>query len=47
MDAFKKIKLTSDGMHYANEVNEQIRKYKMNYKEIPVNICYTDYSLEK
>lgn len=47
IESFKKIHLTADGMHYANEVNEQIKKYKMKYQEIPVNIRYTDYSLWK
>ena len=44
---FKKIKLTADGMHYANEVNEQLKKNKIKYKELPVHIRYTDYSLQK
>ncbi len=47
IDAFKKFSLTADGMHYANEVNEQIKKHRMRYKEIPVNIHYSDYSLGK
>lgn len=41
----RKFVLTADGMHYANEVNEQIKKYHMKYREIPVHIRYTDYSL--
>jgi hypothetical protein len=28
-------------------VNEQIKKHHMNYREIPVHIRYTDYSLTK
>ncbi len=47
LSALRKIFITSDGMHYANEVNEQIKKYHMKYKEIPVHIKYTDYSLKK
>jgi hypothetical protein len=47
LNALKKINLSSDGMHYANELNEKIKKYKMKYQEIPVHICYTDYSLKK
>lgn len=47
INAFKKFHITADGMHYANEVNEQIKKHKMKYKEIPVHIRYTDYSLKK
>jgi hypothetical protein len=45
LEALKKINITADGMHYANEVNEQIKKKKIQYKEIPVHIRYTDYSL--
>lgn len=47
LPALRKINLTADGMHYANELNEQIKKYKMKYEEVPVNIHYTDYSLGK
>ena len=45
IEPFKKFQLTADGMHYANEVNEQMRKHKMKYMEIPVHIRYTDYSM--
>jgi len=34
-------------MHYANELNEQIKKHKIKYKEIPVHIRYTEHSLRK
>ncbi len=47
INSFKKFNITADGMHYANEVNEQIKKHKMKYKDVPVHIRYTDYSLEK
>jgi len=47
IDAFKKIQITADGMHYANEVNEQIKKHKIRYKEVPVHIIYTEHSLNK
>lgn len=47
LPTLRKFVLTADGMHYANEVNEQIRKYHMKYKEIPVHIRYTEYSSEK
>ena len=47
LSALRRIVLTSDGMHYANEVNEQIKKYHMKYKEVPVHIRYSDYSLRK
>lgn len=47
LSALRKIELTSDGMHYANELNEQIQKYKMKYKEVPITIKYTEYSTTK
>lgn len=45
LPTLRKIVLTADGMHYANEVNEQIKRYHMKYREIPVHIRYTDYSM--
>jgi polyprenyl-phospho-N-acetylgalactosaminyl synthase len=47
INSFKKIKIMADGMHYANEVNEQIKKHKIKYKEVPVHIRYTKHSLQK
>ncbi len=47
INAFRKIKIMADGMHYANELNEQIKKHKIKYKEIPVHIRYTEHSLRK
>ncbi len=47
LDSLQKFNILSYGMHYANEINEQIKKHKMKYKEIPVNIRYTTYSLSK
>lgn len=47
LSALKKITLTADGMHYANELNEQIKKYRMKYREVPVHIRYTEHSLTK
>ena len=47
IEALKKIQLTADWMHYANELNEQMQKNKFRTKEIPVHIRYTDYSLWK
>ncbi len=46
-DAFKKIRLTSDGMAYANEINDELRKNHLSFKEIPVLITYTAHSLWK
>lgn len=47
LESLRKINLTSDWMHYANELNEQIKKNKMKYEEIPVYTRYTEYSLNK
>lgn len=47
ISALKKIRITSDGMHYANELNEQIKHHRLNFIEVPVHIRYTDYSLQK
>ena len=45
--ALKKFSIMSDGMHYANEINEQIKQYKLSYVEVPVHVIYSDYSLQK
>jgi hypothetical protein len=47
LPTLRKIELLSDGMHYANELNEQIHKHKMKYIEVPINIRYTEYSTTK
>lgn len=47
ISVLKKIALEADGMHYANELNEQIWMHKMPFVEVPVNIRYTEYSLAK
>jgi glycosyltransferase involved in cell wall biosynthesis len=45
LETMKQIHLTSDGMHYANEINEYIKQLELQYVEVPVHIKYTDYSL--
>jgi hypothetical protein len=47
LPALRKITITADGMHYANELNEQIQKLGFHYVEVPVHIRYTEYSLQK
>ena len=47
MNAISKINLTADGMHYANELQEQIRKNRLSFVEVPVHIRYTQYSTTK
>jgi len=46
-DAVKKLELKADRMEHASEILEQIAVKKLKYKEIPVTITYTDYSLQK
>lgn len=42
-----KIHLSSDGMTYASELLDCIRRNRIPYKEVPVHIRYTEYSLGK
>ncbi len=44
--AAQKIEITSDRMEHASQIVEEIHKKKIRYKEIPVIINYTDYSLK-
>jgi len=46
-DSIKNIKLTIENMAYASELVDQIKYNNLNVAEIPVNIKYTDYSLQK
>lgn len=45
--AAQKLHITADRMEHASEILEQIAKQNISYKEIPVTITYTDYSLQK
>jgi len=45
--AANKLDLQADRMTHASEILEQIAKKNIAYKEVPVTITYTDYSLEK
>ncbi|MDD2487250.1 MAG: DUF2304 family protein [Candidatus Gracilibacteria bacterium] len=47
IDAVKNIKIDSDGMTYASELLDEVKRLNLKYKEIPVNIKYTEYSLKK
>lgn len=46
-DAVAAMRLTSDGMMYASEVLDSVRVKGLAYREVPVHILYTDYSLGK
>jgi glycosyltransferase involved in cell wall biosynthesis len=41
------ISLKQDGMAHSSELIEQVKKHNLKYKEVPVKIHYTDYSLKK
>lgn len=45
--AAQRIDITLDRMAHASELIDQIRRSNLPYKEIPVKIRYTDYSLAK
>jgi len=45
--AAQKIKIDSDRMEHASEIVEEIVKKKIKYKEVPVIIRYTGYSMKK
>jgi polyprenyl-phospho-N-acetylgalactosaminyl synthase len=47
IEAVKRIELHQNGMAHASELLEQIAKNHISYCEAPVNIRYTDYSLQK
>ena len=47
LDSLKKININSDWMSYASEILDEIKRLKLNFKEIPVNIKYTEYSVSK
>ena len=41
------IKITENRMLHASEILQRISELKLSYKEVPVHILYTQYSLEK
>jgi glycosyltransferase involved in cell wall biosynthesis len=43
-DAARKIEIKCDKMDHASEIIEQIKKKGLRYKEVPVDILYTEYS---
>ena len=46
-DAAAKMKLESHGMEHASEIIEKIKLEKIRYREVPVTIRYTSYSIKK
>ena len=47
VSSLKKIHLTMSWMEYASELIEQIRKNKLKFSEVPVDIIYDDYTMWK
>ena len=45
--AAKKLKLQQDRMAHASEILQLVSRHNLRYKEIPVTITYTDYSIAK
>lgn len=41
------IEIKQDGMAHASEIIEQIKKHQLKFKEMPVNVIYTDYTRKK
>lgn len=46
-NAAQSIRITQNRMAHASEIISQVGKNKISYKELPVEIVYTDYSLSK
>jgi len=44
--AAQTINITSDRMEHASQIVEEIHRKHLRYKEVPVTILYTDYSLQ-
>ncbi|MGV8141882.1 MAG: glycosyltransferase family 2 protein [Candidatus Woesearchaeota archaeon] len=44
--AAKTINITSDRMEHASQIVEEIHKKNLRFKEVPVTILYTDYSMK-
>ncbi len=45
--AARLIIIKQDKMAHASEILEQVKKHNLKFKEIPVTVKYTDYSLQK
>ena len=45
--AAQRIRITMDGMAHASEILEEISALKLRWREVPVTVRYSDYSLAK
>ena len=46
-DAMKRIDIKTNRMEVSSELIAEIKRNKLNYKEVPIKAIYTDYSLSK
>jgi polyprenyl-phospho-N-acetylgalactosaminyl synthase len=46
-DAAQMINIRSDKMEHASEILDEISRKKLKYKEVPVEILYTEYSMQR
>ena len=46
-NAYTRIEIQHRGMEHASEIIDEISRHKLRYTECPVNIVYSDYSLQK
>lgn len=47
VNTIKNLKIYSDWMTYSSEIIDEIKRLKLKFNEVPVNIVYTEYSLSK
>ncbi len=47
VSALHKLKITSNRMAHASQLENLIAEYNLHYQEVPVTIAYTDYSKDK
>ncbi len=47
LNAIKTIDVKSDGYAFDSEVIKEIGRLELKYKEVPINVRYTDYSMNK
>jgi len=45
--AAERIQIRMDRMAHASEIMDQIREFHLTYREVPVQLRYTEYSLKK
>lgn len=46
-NAFQQMETYSDAYEYDSEIVQEIKKHRLSYKEVPVKVRYTPYSLQK